>query len=138
MQQHPLELAKNWLAQAERDLDAARYLLAGARYDAACFACQQAAEKALKAILIWLDGDRPRTHQIGALLAEVTTHRNDAPATLGDIAALDPYYVTTRYPDAIGGSVPGTTFFEPETQLALERAARAITYSRNVLGMSGS
>jgi hypothetical protein len=30
MQQHPRELAGNWLDQAKRDLDSARYLAAGA------------------------------------------------------------------------------------------------------------
>jgi HEPN domain-containing protein len=133
MQQHPRDLAASWLAQARRDLDAATYLFDGARYDAACFAAQQAAEKALKAALIWVAGDRPRTHQLGALVAELAVHRPDAPIALGDIAALDPYYVTTRYPDAIGGSVPGASFFAPEGRLALERAARVVEYVAGVL-----
>jgi len=66
MQQHPLELARNWFAQAERDLDAARYLADGLRYDLACFACQQAVAKALKGAraLVWPASDRPRTHEI--------------------------------------------------------------------------
>jgi hypothetical protein len=54
-------------------------------------------------------------------------------AQLGDIIALDPYDVTTRYPDAIGGAVPGSTFFEPEARLALERAARAIVVAEAIL-----
>jgi HEPN domain-containing protein len=128
VQQHPLELAGNWLEQARRDLDTARYLFEGARYDAACFAAQQAAEKALKAALIWLAGDRPRTHQLGVLIDEVASHRADAVEALGDIAGLDPYYVTTRYPDAIGGGIPGASFFAPEGTLAIERASRAVAY----------
>jgi HEPN domain-containing protein len=128
VQQHPRELAGNWLEQARRDLDTARYLYDGARYDAACFAAQQAAEKALKAALIWLAGDRPRTHQLGVLIAEVAAHRADAVEALGDLAGLDPYYVTTRYPDAIGGGVPGAAFFAPEGTLAIERASRAVAY----------
>lgn len=133
MQQHPRELAGNWLAQAKRDRDSAAYLSAGLRYDAACFCCQQAAEKALKAALIWLAGDRPRTHQLGTLLAEIALHEPGAVDALGDLAALDPYYVTTRYPDAIGGSIPGTTFFEPEALLALSRAERAIAFVEGLL-----
>ncbi len=133
MQQHPRELAASWFAQAQRDLDAAAYLFDGARYDAACFAAQQATEKALKAALVWFAGDRPRTHQLAMLTAELATYRADAPQALGDIAALDPYYVTTRYPDAIGGAVPGATFFAPEGRLALDRAARAVAYVASVL-----
>ncbi len=128
MQQHPLELAGNWLEQARRDLDTARYLFEGARYDAACFSARQAAEKALKAALIWLAGDRPRTHQLGVLIDEVASHRADAVESLGDLAGLDPYYVTTRYPDAIGGGIPGASFFAPEGTLAIERASRAVAY----------
>ena len=133
MQQHPRELAGNWLEQARRDLDSAYYLFEGARYDAACFASQQAAEKALKAALIWLAGDRPRTHQLGVLIAEVAVHRAEAIEALGDLAALDPYYVTTRHPDAIGGGIPGATFFAPEGTLALQRAARAVAYVSGLL-----
>ncbi len=133
MQQHPLELAHSWLAQAKRDLDSAKYLLDGARFDAACFSSQQAAEKALKAALVWLAGDRPRTHQLGTLISEIAHQGHDIAGVLGDIVALDPYYVTTRYPDAIGGVVPGATFFEPEARLAVERATRALTYVSKLL-----
>jgi HEPN domain-containing protein len=87
----------------------------------------------LKAALIWLAGDRPRTHEIGLLVAEIATHNEDAGAALGDVAALDPYYVTTRYPDAIGGGVPGMKFFEPETRLALDRVERAIRFVDRLL-----
>lgn len=133
MQKHPAELAANWLEQAVRDLESARVLGAGKRFEAACFACQQSVEKALKAALIWLVGDRQRTHEIGILVAELAAHRDDARAELGDVDALDPYYLTTRYPDAVGGGIPGTKFYEPEATLALERAARAIGYVRRIL-----
>ncbi|GAC1523994.1 MAG: hypothetical protein NVS2B8_07200 [Vulcanimicrobiaceae bacterium] len=133
MQQHPHDLASNWLAQAELDLDAARYLLEGMRYGTACFTCQQAAEKALKAALIWLAGDRPRTHSLSVLAAEIATYRADAPTALGDVAALDPYYVTMRYPAAVGGGVPGASFFEPEARHAFERAARTVAYASSIL-----
>ncbi len=59
MQRHPIDLATSWLEQAKRDLDSGRYLFDGSRFDAACFASQQAAEKALKAVLVWLAGDGP-------------------------------------------------------------------------------
>jgi hypothetical protein len=39
---------RRWLEQARADLDDAAYLLAGSRFNVACFIAQQAAEKALK------------------------------------------------------------------------------------------
>jgi len=133
MQRHPLELARAWLAQADRDLDSARYLERGARYDLACFACQQAVEKALKGALVWLAGDRPRTHEIAVLVRDLERERSGALEALGDVGALDPYYVTTRCPDAIGGGVPGTKFFAPEATLAIARAERALAYVATVV-----
>lgn len=46
------DLARGWLRKADSDLEAARAIIeTGKSLDAACFHAQQAAEKALKAIL---------------------------------------------------------------------------------------
>ena len=133
MQDHQADLAGTWLAQAMRDLDGAEVLAVNARFEAACFACQQAVERALQAALIWIAGVRPRTHEIGTLVDELAARCEGAREALGDVQALDPYYLTTRYPDAVGGAVPGSKFYAPEAQLALERARRAVAYVRTVL-----
>lgn len=50
----PADLAKGWLLKAASDLAAARACVAGAvALDVACFHCQQAAEKSVKAFLIF-------------------------------------------------------------------------------------
>ncbi|NTW21878.1 MAG: HEPN domain-containing protein, partial [Nostocales cyanobacterium W4_Combined_metabat2_030] len=41
-----------WLRQAKRDLDHARLALSGGNYEWACFAAQQSAEKAVKALFL--------------------------------------------------------------------------------------
>jgi len=41
----------DWLDEARDDLESAEYLLNGGRYSKACFYAQQAAEKAVKALL---------------------------------------------------------------------------------------
>jgi HEPN domain-containing protein len=46
--------AKDWLAQAVRDLDQARDSKAAGRHEWACFASHQAAENALKALHLHL------------------------------------------------------------------------------------
>ena len=58
-----------WLRYAEEDLITAETLLAQAHIPPrqACWFAQQAAEKALKAVLIFLQIDFPRTHDLNLL-----------------------------------------------------------------------
>jgi len=51
MRPDPRAEGERWLSQSERDLDDARYLREGGRHNLACYQAQQAAEKALKAVL---------------------------------------------------------------------------------------
>ena len=46
-----VERSKDWLAQAERDIGQAKASLRDGFYEWACFASQQAAEKAVKALI---------------------------------------------------------------------------------------
>ena len=48
---------EDWLRQAERDLNHARHALDDGDYEWACFASQQAAEKALKGLVQHLGGN---------------------------------------------------------------------------------
>lgn len=50
------ERSTDWLKQAKRDLEAARKMAQGALYEWACFASQQAAEKAIKAVFQKMGG----------------------------------------------------------------------------------
>jgi HEPN domain-containing protein len=122
MQQHPAELARRWLAQARDDLASARYLFERRQFATCCFLCQQSAEKALKGLLHWRCGDFPRTHVIGDLLGELATVDAQTASSLADATGLDPFYTTTRYPDAIGGAIPAASFHRDEALLALRRA----------------
>ena len=93
--------ARAWLAKADSDLLAARRLLAaGGPFDAVCFHAQQACEKALKALLAWLERDIPRTHNLEELQATcVAALQDPAAAALRslDLSQLTPYAVETRY-----------------------------------------
>ena len=132
MQQHPLDVAYSWLIQSAADLDTAKYLLDGQRYDAACFTAQQTAEKALKAVLIWLAGDKPRTHVIAELLKQVGAHQ-DLPPELRDLRMLDTFYVSSRYPDALGGASPTSTFVHSQAESAVMLAAAAVDFAMQTL-----
>lgn len=127
MQEHPLELARRWFAQASADAEIARRVCTEQRYDLTLFLCQQAAEKAVKALLIWYRGDYARTHVIGDLLVELREAEPAAADELSGLQALDAYYQSTRYPDALGGAVPALTFQKEEAQLGLDRLREAIS-----------
>lgn len=46
-----------------------------------------------------------------------------------DLQALDKFYITPRYPDALGGSDIRTAFKPEEAQAAIERAHRVIAFA---------
>ena len=122
MQEHPLEHARRWLSQAHADFEAAEANVAAQRYSLACFLCQQSAEKALKAALIWLRGDYPRQHIIGKLIEELALADVATAERLKASSELDLYYQSTRYPDAIGGAIPAATFHNRQASLAIDLA----------------
>lgn len=89
-----------WLDKAQHDLMSAQRLLEiePAILDNACFHCQQAIEKSLKAFLIYNGSDVERTHNIIFLLSQCA---NFDPS----FAAVDPlninaFAVQGRYPDS--------------------------------------
>lgn len=91
---------ESWLNKAEHDLLSAQRLLEiePMILDNACFHCQQAIEKCLKAFLVYHGRDVERTHNIIFLLSECA---NFDPV----FAAVDPmninaYAVQGRYPDS--------------------------------------
>lgn len=86
---------RNWLAKAKEDFDAAKYNFEGGKYAVSIFLCQQAAEKALKALFLERKNELIKTHDL-VLLAknlkapkEITEHAKD----------LTLAYTYTRYPD---------------------------------------
>jgi HEPN domain-containing protein len=89
-----------WLAKAEEDLAAARVLLGGSlpSWSTASFHSQQAAEKALKALLVRHQINFPRSHDIGELLQLAEASAPGISAPLAAVTTLTAYAVETRYP----------------------------------------
>ncbi len=93
-----------WLAASESDLAAARTLLDAGSYHHAAFLCQQAAEKALKALLLGRLGAFPKTHASVDLLERWKAEGGAVPAGLETAARdLDRDYIDSRYPNGVGG-----------------------------------
>jgi HEPN domain-containing protein len=123
-----VERSADWLAQAEENLAAARDQQRTGHHAWACFAAQQAAEGALKALL-----ERYRLavpgHNLLDLLARL-------PADLGAAALqqscvrLNLLYIPTRYPDAFPSGVPAAMFTEESADEAINDAERVLAFAR--------
>jgi HEPN domain-containing protein len=93
--------ADRWLKQANEDLTTAKILLEAERYGPCAFYCQQASEKALKAVL-YAAGERPWGHSIPSLLDQACAVLGIGPAEApaAEVEVLDEHYMRPRYPDA--------------------------------------
>lgn len=89
--------ARKWLEKAEEDLDTAKFNFSGKRYDVAAFFCQQAAEKALKALYILKFRRLWKIHDLMELGRKVGAPSN----LLKACDALNPHYIATRYPSDV-------------------------------------
>ncbi|MEA3198589.1 MAG: uncharacterized protein QOE90_17 [Thermoplasmata archaeon] len=72
------ETASEWMRHAQEDLDAARLLEGGGLHALAAFHAQQAAEKAMKAVLILRGRGLARTHDVQRLAADAKAPTNIA------------------------------------------------------------
>lgn len=85
--------ARDWLLQAEKDLEMAEIARNAGRHEWACFAAQQAAEKAVKALHLHL-GQEAWGHLVARLLKELPL---EVPQELVEKARyLDGLYIPTR------------------------------------------
>ncbi len=129
MQRDRLAAARLWLGNAETDLALAREI--AERYAArACFHAQQSAEMALKAVLIALADDHPRTHVGDGLVRELEALGEIVPPEI--IAAanrLDLYYTGSRYPDALGGADPRKVLGTVDALAAADQAADVVAFA---------
>lgn len=90
---------KLWWAQAKRDFRIAERNHANRDYEVCVFYCEQAAQKALKALLLHRTSQMPpKIHnlvELGRLVGVADPMRDF-------LAELTPHYMITRYPDAAG------------------------------------
>lgn len=116
------ERSADWMAQAERDVEAAEAQRKAGFHEWACFASQQAAEKACKAVLS-RRGATAWGHSVRSLLEAIGGAGGDL---LGAARLLDGHYVPARYPNGWADGAPKDLFKE-------EDAEHAITGARGIL-----
>lgn len=102
--------ARRWVARARDDLAVAVIITnsgAGVSW-AACFHAQQAAEKAIKALLVLYGIDFPKTHALTALAMLLPLEAQGA-LNSDALAELTPWAVAGRYPEDIADPDLATT-----------------------------
>jgi HEPN domain-containing protein len=100
--------AQPWIDNAVRGVRVAELLREAGEWPEAAFHGQQAVELVLKAEIIRTGVAPPRMHNLIELYRRTPSA---VQGTLRDLVTgmrrLDQYYMPTRYPDAITGSLPG-------------------------------
>jgi len=120
---------KIWWDQAKQDFDAALYNFDGRRYYIAAFLCQQAVEKALKALFLKKKkGIFPQSHSLIYLGKEVKAPKE----FLGFLRELTPKFVDTRYPDAALG-IPAEIYGEENVAEIIEQTKKILKWVKSEL-----
>ena len=120
--------AKDWFAQAERDLEQARASMAQGRHEWACFAAHQAAEKAVKALHLYR-GQEAWGHVVARLLKELPGEVPDALVDKGKV--LDNFYTPTRYPNGHPEGAPFEHYGPLQSGEALKYANEILEFVRS-------
>ena len=95
---YPPDDPREWLNRARSNLILSRLVAPGVYLEDLCFEAQQAAEKALKALLIHLGIAFPYVHDLAGLLTLLEQAGLQLPGDVREAARLTPYAVFTRYP----------------------------------------
>ena len=121
-----------WLRHAEEDLTTAETLLRQPHVPPrqACWFAHQAAEKALKAVLIFLQTDFQRTHDLN-VLRDLLPERWQLKTTLPNLKNLNRWAIEARYPE------DGQDPTETDASTAVEHARAVWTSLSTELAQHG-
>lgn len=118
---------KRWWKQTLSDINVAKYLFKTKNYNYSSFWCQQAAEKALKTLLLERGYELIKTHDLVLLAREL-----DVPDDITQLCKdLTPVYVETRYPDL--GEEGFKKFTKSETKKDIKNMVRIVAWVKKNL-----
>ncbi len=119
----------DWFRQAEADLRHARHALEDGDFEWSCFAAQQAAEKALKAVFQKLGMDA-WGHTLTALIGNLPPSIQTSPKLIDYAKMLDKHYIPTRYPNGFESGAPTDFYTAGEAQNAVQYAEDILEFCR--------
>ena len=120
--------SKDWLAQAERDLEQAEASQRDGRHEWACFAAHQAAEKAVKALHLSLKQEA-WSHVVARLLKELPIPVSDNLVEKAKV--LDSFYLPTRYANGHPEGAPFEHYGSIQSTDGIAYAAVILEFARS-------
>jgi HEPN domain-containing protein len=119
--------AADWLSQAGRDLEQATSSAEDGRHEWACFAAQQSAEKAVKALHLHL-GQEAWGHAVARLLRELPIQVPQDLVEKGKV--LDNAYIPARYPNGHPEGAPFEHYGPLQSDEAVRYAGAIVEFAR--------
>ena len=126
------ERSMDWMRQAEADLKHARNALKDEDFDWSCFAAQQAAEKAVKALFQGLHLDA-WGHTVSLLLANLPPEVPPPEGLVDQAKVLDKHYIPARYTNGFDSGAPTDMYTRGEAETAIRIAGDIIAFCQNHL-----
>ncbi len=121
--------AQDWFKQAERDLGQAKRSQEDGLHEWACFAAQQAAEKAVKAWHLYL-GQEAWGHVIAKLMREISSICPVPDELIEKAQVLDGFYIPPRYPNGFPEGAPFEHYSRLQSSQAINYASEILEYVR--------
>lgn len=119
----------DWLRQALRDVEQAEDSRRAGRHEWACFAAQQAAEKAVKALHL-SRGQEAWGHVVARLLAELPGAIQVPEGLVDKARVLDNFYLPTRYANGHPEGAPFEHYGPLQSAEALDHAREIVEFVR--------
>ena len=119
----PPDDPREWVNRARSNLAQARNRVPDVYLEDLCFEAHQAAEKAIKAVMIRRGMEFPYVHDLDRLLSLLEEDGEVLPVTIQRSDELTRYAVVTRYPTVV------RPVSEPEYRQAIEIAEAVVTWA---------
>ena len=126
-ERYPPDDARDWMNRAYSNLAIAKSEVEGVYLEDLCFDAQQAAEKAIKALLIKTGVEFPYIHDIAQLLTLLEKAGQEIPRGVREAEELTRFAILTRYP----GLAPSVK--REEYQQAIVLAEKVVRWAEQLV-----
>ncbi len=135
----PQAEARRWFRQAQADVEVVQTLRSAGHFAAACFHAQQAAEKALKAVLYHQGARVVFGHSVRDLARRAEASDPAFAGVAGQAALLDQWYIPTRYPNGLPApAVPSEAYTAAQAEAAEQASERVLALVSAFLSSRGA